>query len=331
MFRVDGKVSLAKIYKTANFRVQFSDFGYNKMDTEALRLFITAAKRLNISAAGREMGLAPAVASARLAKLEQELGAELLHRTTRKVSLSLEGADFLPYAREILAQTEAAWAALGHGKFGASGTLRFAAPSSFAQLHIMPVLPEFHRLYPDLTLDLKLSDTRFDAIEGSFDLALRSAPLADSSLKGRKLADDTRILCASPAYLETYEIPATPADLNGHAFIAWNDLGPRELINAAGETGLLNPEAMTCRTIVDDGAAQREATIAGAGLSINSLWSVAHELAAGRLVRVLPDWRLNDRSVLWLVYPRSNVLTPKTRIFMDFLIERLANRAAWRP
>jgi DNA-binding transcriptional LysR family regulator len=86
---------------------------------------------------------------------------------------------------------------------------------------------------------------------------------------------------------------------------------------------------MNCRTIVDDGDAQREATLAGAGVSINSLWSVTDELASGRLIRVLPKWKLNDNSVLWLVYPRSNVLTPKTRILIDFLIDSLAIRIEW--
>ncbi len=300
------------------------------MDTASLRLFVMAAERLNISAAGRALGLAPAVASARLAKLETELGVELLHRTTRKVSLSLEGSDFLPYAREILAQAEAARSALGGSSATPTRNPAFCGAQQFRPVAHHAAPAGIPRGYPDLTLDLRLSDTRFDAIEGSFDLALRSAPLADSSLKGRKLADDTRILCASPAYLEVHGMPATPADLNGHSFIAWKELAQRELVNATGETITLNPEAMTCRTIVDDGAAQREATRAGAGLSINSLWSVAHELDAGRLLRVLPDWRLNDRSVLWLVYPRSNVLTPKTRVLMDFLIDRLGNHAAWQ-
>ncbi len=300
-----------------------------EMDTDNLRLFVMAAERLNISAAGRELGLAPAVASARLAKLEQELGVELLRRTTRKVSLSLDGSDFLPYAREILAQASAARAILGGSESGPKGTLRFAAPSSFAQRHVMPLLPEFNALYPDLTLDLRLSDTRFDAIEGSFDLALRSAPLTDSSLKGRKLSDDTRVLCASPAYLEAHGIPKTPAEVHDHQLIAWIDLEPRELIGPDGRTARLDPTAMTCRTIVDDGDAQREATLAGVGLSINSLWSVSDELLSGRLTRVLPEWRLNDNSVLWLVYPRSNVLTPKTRIFIDFLISHLGNRTEW--
>ncbi|WP_138464267.1 LysR family transcriptional regulator [Poseidonocella sp. HB161398] len=299
------------------------------MDTDSIRLFVLAAERLNISAAGRALGLAPAVASARLARLENELGVELLRRTTRKVSLSLDGSDFLPYAREILAQAEAARAVLGGAGAGPKGTLRFAAPSSFAQLHIMPLLPECHALYPDLVLDLRLSDSRFDLIEGSFDLALRSAPLVDSSLKGRKLSDETRVLCAAPGYLEAHGTPRTPSDLAGHRMIAWSSLQPRELVNTAGETAVLDASRMVCQLILDDGGAQREATVAGAGLSINSLWNIAREIEAGRLVRVLPDWRLNDRSVLWLFYPRSNVLTPKTRVFMDFLGDRLGDRPGW--
>lgn len=293
------------------------------MDTDALRLFVVAAARLNITAAGRDLGFAPAMASNRLAKLERELGTELLHRTTRKISISQEGEAFLPYAREILAQVDAGRAALGEGTLHPSGTLRFAAPSSFAQLHIIPLLPEFQALYPDITLDLRLSDTRQDIIEGSFDLALRSAPLEDSSLIGRKLADDTRILCASPAYIEKSGRPRTPDDLGAHRFLSWSHLAPRKIIHADGRTALLDPAKMKCRTILDDGTSQRLTTVAGMGISINSLWSVAQDIQAGRLVRVLPDWRSHDRSVLWLIYPKSNVLTPKVRCFMDFLIGRL--------
>ena len=153
--------------------------------------------------------------------------------------------------------------------------------------------------------------------------------MTDSSLKGRKLADDPRILCASPAYLDKLGMPQTPTHLSGHELIAWGDLEPRELVNLQGETALLEPASMTCRTILDDGDAQREATLAGAGLSMNSLWNVAGEIAKGRLIRVLPEWKMNDRSVLWLIYPRTNVLTPQTRVFMDFLIAKLGNRSKW--
>ncbi|MCT8159478.1 LysR family transcriptional regulator [Pseudoruegeria sp. SHC-113] len=293
------------------------------MDTETLRLFVAAAERLNISAAGRKLGLAPAVASARLAKLEHELGVELLHRTTRKVSLSEEGAAFLPYAREILAQAEAGRAALGLDTAGPGGTLHFTAPASYAQRHIMPLLPAFHALYPKITLDLHLSDSRLDLIEGSFDLALRSAPLEDSSLRGRKLAEDTRVLCAAPAYLAQHDTPETLDALAGHEFLAWCTTKAVPLVHDSGQKARLDLATMSCRTILNDGDSLRAATLAGAGLSFNSLWSVGEELAAGRLVRVLPEWRLDDASVLWLIYPRSNVLTPKVRVFMDFLIDRL--------
>ncbi|UYV38358.1 LysR family transcriptional regulator [Rhodobacteraceae bacterium D3-12] len=293
------------------------------MDTDALRLFVAAAERLNITAAGRDLGLAPAMASNRLAKLERELGTELLHRTTRKISVSQEGAAFLPYAREVLAQVDAGRAALGAGTLHPSGRLRFAAPSSFAQLHIIPILPEFQSRYPDITLDLRLSDTRQDIIEGSFDLALRNAPLEDSSLMGRKLADDTRILCASPAYIEEFGHPLTPDALDAYRFLSWSNMAPRQIMHVDGKTAVVDPAKMMCRTILDDGTSQRLATLAGMGISINSLWSVAQDLETGRLLRVLPDWRLNDQSVLWLIYPKSNVLTPKVRCFMDFLINQL--------
>ncbi len=299
------------------------------MDTQSVRLFVIVAEKLNISAAGKLLGMAPAVASARLAKLENTLGAELLHRTTRKVALSLEGMDFLPYAREILAQEDAGRAALGAGSPTATGTLRFAAPSSFAQLYIVPLLPEFMQRHPGISLDLRLSDTQFDLIEGSFDLALRNSALQDSSLKGRKLADDKRILCASPNYLKHRGTPRQPEDLAEHSLIAFKDRSPKRLTGPNGKTGQFDPCDTQCKLVLDDGLSQKLATIAGAGISTNSLWSVHRELVTGTLVRVLPDYTVEDNTVLWLVYPKSNVLTVKVRIFIDFLLEKIGRQPAW--
>lgn len=299
------------------------------MDTDALRLFVLAADKLNISAAGRDLGLAPAVSSARLAKLEQAVGADLLHRSTRKVSLSLEGAEFLPFAREILAQEDAALAALGKGKAEASGTLRFTAPSSFAQLYIAPILPEFLAQHPKLTLDLRLSDTTFDLIEGSYDLALRNMVMEDSSLKARKLSDDIRILCASPTYFANHPAPQHPDELVDHQLVAFKDLAPRYLIGSDGEEASFDPRASQSRLIIDDGLSQKFATLAGAGISINSLWSVNREIQSGELVHVLPDWRTMAQSALWLVYPKANVMSVKVRVFRDFLLDRYRGGAAW--
>ncbi|MEM9148563.1 MAG: LysR family transcriptional regulator [Pseudomonadota bacterium] len=299
------------------------------MDTVNLRLFVLAAEKRNITAAGRALGMAPAVASARLAKHEHMLGADLLHPAPRKVSLSLEGAEFLPFAREMLAQEEAGRAALGLGQAAATGTLRFTAPSTFAQLYIAPILPAFLDRHPEVTLDLRLSDTQFDLIEGSFDLALRNTALEDTNLKGRKLADDTRILCASPGYLARHGEPKHPDDLAEHRLVSFRDQTPRPLLGAEGQAGSFSPRLANSRLIVDDGLSQKQATLAGAGISLNSLWSVHGELREGLLVRVLPAYEIADRSVLWLVYPKANVLSAKVRVFMDFLLERIGKAQPW--
>ncbi|WP_027257913.1 LysR family transcriptional regulator [Leisingera aquimarina] len=293
------------------------------MDIQTLRLFVLACETLNISAAGRTLGMAPAVASTRIAKLERLVGADLLHRSTRKVTLSLEGQDFLPYAREMIAQEEAALAALGKGRTKVSGTLRFAAPSTFAQLYLAPLLPTFMDKYPDLRLDLHLSDSQFDLIEGSYDLALRNSVLADSSLTARKLADDTRILCASPAYLECYGTPTDPEELAIHRLIAFKDTEPKTLVSSAGTHALFDPKNSAHYLILNDGLTQKLTTLDGAGISINSLWAVQKEIADGTLTRVLPDYELTNKPALWLIYPKSNVVSAKVRVFMDFLIDHL--------
>jgi len=296
------------------------------MDTQSLRLFVLACETLNISAAGRALGMAPAVASTRIAKLEHLVGADLLHRSTRKVSLSLEGRDFLPYAREMIALEETALAALGTGRPTISGTLRFAAPSTFAQLYIAPLLPMFMDQYPDLRLDLHLSDAEFDLIEGSYDLALRNAVLADSNLTARKLADDARILCASPAYLERYGVPNAPDDLAQHRLIAFKDIEPRTLVSQDGTQAQFDPKHAAHYLIVNDGLTQKLTTLDGGGISINSIWAVQKELSNGSLTRILPDFELANKPALWLIYPKSNVVSAKVRVFMDFLIEHFGRQ-----
>ena len=299
------------------------------MDIEGIRLFALAAEKLNISAAGRALGMAPSVASAKLAKLETELGADLLHRSTRKVTLSLEGAEFLPYAVEILAQERTARAALGLGNSVVTGTLRFAASSTFAQHYIVPIIPTFLARYPGLSLDLRLSDLPFDLIEGSFDLALRNQALEDSSLKARKLADDIRILCAAPHYLEEHGPPRRPNDLSQHQLISFQRQSARRLVGPGGEVGVFDPQQANCRLTLDDGLSVRLATKAGAGISINSLWSVYADLRDGSLIRVLPDFHVEDQAALWLVYPKSNMLTSKVRVFIDYLLEEIGHAPPW--
>lgn len=299
------------------------------MDTEGIKLFVLAAEKLNISAAGRELGMPPAVASARLAKLEKTVGADLLRRSTRKVALSTEGAEFLPFAREILAQESAALAAMGFGNENVSGTLRFTASSTFAQQYIVPLLPEFLERHPGMNLDLRLSDMELDLIQGSFDLALRDSVLPDSNLKARKLADDQRVFCASPDYLAKWGTPKHPGDLAEHQLLAFKSQAALNLVDSGGEAHPVQLRKSNNRLIIDDGLSYKIATMAGAGVAMHALWSVHRELAAGTLVRVLPDYRMDEEPALWLVYPKSNVLTAKVRVFIDFLLERIGRRPPW--
>ncbi len=211
-----------------------------------------------------------------------------------------------------------------------SGTLRFTAPSTFAQLYIIPILPRFLNRHLDLTLDLRLSDTPFDLIEGSFDLALRNAPMVDTSLKGRKLAEDDRLLCASPDYLKAHGTPIHPSDLKAHTLIAFRHMRPRTLRNDRGQSAIFDPSGAKCQLIMDDGLSQKRVTLAGAGISLNALWSVHDALAAGDLIQVLPGYKGADDDALWLIYPKSNVLSPKVRVFMDHLIAEIGKTPPWQ-
>lgn len=148
-------------------------------------------------------------------------------------------------------------------------------------------------------------------------------------MKGRKLADDRRVLCASPDYLKRKGVPRHPDELNSHQLLAFRNPSPRQLVNADGDRGVFDPRGANCRLVMDDGLSQKLATLSGVGISTNSLWSVHRELDEGKLVRVLPDFEVEDPSVLWLVYPKSNVLTAKVRVFIDFLLKKIGRHPEW--
>ena len=221
-------------------------------------------------------------------------------------------------------------AALGHGKAQPEGTIRFAASSTFAQLYLAPLLPEFLARNPGLRLDLRFSDTPFDLLEGSFDIALRNSVLDDSSLKARRLADVAGWLCASPDYLARHGTPQVPADLDRHQLMAFRSLRTRTLVSASGERVEFSCGDHNCRVIIDDGASMRFAAMAGLGISTHADWNIDRALRDGSLVRVLPEWHVEDDTALWLVYPKTNVLTAKVRVLIDFLVEKIGRNPPWQ-
>ncbi len=295
------------------------------MQIEHLRLFVRLASTLNISLAGQELGLSPAVASSYLNRLETGLGVRLLHRTTRKVTLTPEGSAFLPYAEDVLASVDAACTAVGIGNTLPRGLLRVTAPASFGRMHLMPALKDFWSHYPDLILDMRFSDTIVDLVEGGFDVAIRNSELKDSNLIARKLASDQRIVCASPDYLKHYGVPKSPQALTEHQCI--NLIGLDQWIFSTPD-GSVNIKTHG-RFRTDNGEIMRDACVDGLGIAINSTWSVYQQLTRGELVQILANYPLADDAALWAVYPSSHQLAPKVRVFIDYLIGYFGEVPYW--
>lgn len=298
------------------------------MNSDYLKLFTRIAATLNISKAGQELGLSPAVASAHISKLENTLGTRLLHRSTRQISLTDEGRIFLPHAQEILDRMEEAKGSIGSGNKTPSGKVRVTAPASFGRQHLLPAITAFMQEYPKIQIDLSMTDMIVDVIEGGFDVAIRNDDLQDSSLIARKLADDTRVICASPAYLKKHGEPQTPEDIKEH-----------DCVNLRGlETWYFKKPECTAKSIsikthsrmlTDNGEAMRDASVASIGLSINSTWNCYQQLASGELKQVLSDYPLNHSGAIWAVYPTKRLIAPKVRLLIEFLADWFGESPYW--
>lgn len=295
------------------------------MNVEHLKLFVRLAATNNISAAGRDLGISPAVASSYISKLEAGLSVRLVHRTTRSVSLTEEGVAFLPHAEEVLASMEAARAAVGAGDASPKGTLRVTAPASFGRMHLMPELKRFLSRYPNLAVDFRFTDTIVDLVEGGFDIAIRNAELHDSTLIARQLAPDRRIVCASPDYLQQFGEPSSPQDLHHHQCIVLAGLENWAFDTDDGRVSI-KPKG---RFRTDNGEALRDACVAGIGIAINSTWSVYQQIDRGELVEILCDTPLVSNTAIWAVYPSSRLLAPKVRAFIDYFANCYRSPPYW--
>lgn len=295
------------------------------MNNEHLRLFVRIAATQNISLAGKELGLSAPVASMHINKLEDALSVKLIHRTTRKVSLTEEGREFLPHAEEVLNAVDKARASVGAGSFTPHGTIRVTAPSSFGRMHIVPGLKGFIQAYPQLKVDLRQSDSVVDMVEGGFDIAIRNASLADSTLVARKLARDHRIIVASPDYIKQFGEPKEPSDLDNHQCINLIGIDEWKFETPNGVQKIKGKGAIR----IDNGESIRDACVDGTGLTISSIWCAYKELQAGRLVQVLKDYPLSADTAIWAVYPSSRLLAPKVRAFIDYYKAYFGEEPYW--
>lgn len=295
------------------------------MNIDHLKLFVRLASTQNISQAGQELGLSPAVASSYISKLEDGLGVRLVHRTTRKVSLTEEGVAFLPHAEEVLASIEAARASVGAGEASPQGTLRVTAPASFGRMHLMPAMTEFMTRFPELHVDLRLTDAVVDLVEGGFDVAIRNGTLKDSTLIARKLATDRRILCASPRYIEAHGEPRTPQELKDHQCVHLAGLENWTFDTPDGPVSI-KPGG---RFRTDNGDALREACVDGMGIAISATWSTYRHLQEGTLVQVMKETPLATDAALWAVYPSSRLVAPKVKVFIDYFVALFGSPPYW--
>ncbi|MEO1591410.1 MAG: substrate binding domain-containing protein [Cyanobacteria bacterium J06632_22] len=195
-------------------------------------------------------------------------------------------------------------------------------PGSFGRMYIIPTLAEFHARYPRVSLDLRLSDTVLDVVEGAYDLIIRNAPLVDSRLIMRKLASDRRILVASPDYLKQHGVPSTPEELADHQCISLAEATKWKFEN--GQTVSV-PHSF----LINDGEALRKMLEQGMGIGIKSLWNANESLKSGVLVEVMPDFPLVTEVSLWLLYPSRRIIAPKVHAMINFLLERFQPVPPW--
>ncbi len=294
-------------------------------DLGSLRLFERIVALGSLSAAARDTGLSLAVVSKRLAQLERGLDVRLLNRTTRRLSLTDEGALLHTHAQRVLDEVAQAESALSGHSGKVTGTLRMSAPNSFGRRWLVPALAAFAGQHPELDVQLSLSDEVVDLVGGGFDLAVRYGVLADSRLVARELAPNRRVLCASPAYLSRRGVPRSLDELPQHDCILIGHLPMAEwrFGSGSGETSVRVHGHCVC----DDGEAVQALALAGAGIALKSIWDVGDDLESGRLVQVLPRQAI-AAAPLHAVYPSGRYLAPRVRLFVELLARRL--QAAWR-
>jgi DNA-binding transcriptional LysR family regulator len=289
-------------------------------DLNELRTFRAILSEGSLSAAARRMGVTLAVVSKRLSTLESRANAQLIHRTTRSLHATEEGAKLLIDVARALEAIETAEARLSTGRDEPGGTLRVSAPIAFGRRCVAPLLGKLAARYPQLAVALELDDRLADLVGEGLDVAIRIGAPNDSSAIMRRLVENRRILVASPAYLDRVGRPASPDAASKLAFLRYGaGTEPWRLRGPNGKTASL---AAAAQLRVDDGDVVHEWGLAGYGIMLKSAVDVAADLAAGRLETVLPGWDAGDAPVIAL-YPGGVHVPLKTRVFLDQLTEHL--------
>jgi DNA-binding transcriptional LysR family regulator len=289
-----------------------------------LEIFARVARTRNMSAAGREMNLSPAVVSKRISLLEERLNTRLFERTTRQLMLTEVGEGYFQRVVDVLGLVDEAEDFVNRNA-RPRGVLKATVPTAFGRLHIAPYLPRFLELYPDIELEFHLTDSFVDLIRDGYHLAIRIGELQDSSLMQRKLATDRRVICAAPAYLERHGAPQTLGELEDRNCLS---AGAQECWKLEGPEGPVHirPKG-NIRSNSSDFV--RGALLAGLGLGLRSIWDIGQDLRSGALVRVLPEYRGSSALAIHAVYPSRAFVPEKVNVFIEFLAEIYGARGFW--
>ncbi len=278
-------------------------------------IFARVAKTGNMSAAGREMGVSPAVVSKRISVLEERLGARLFQRTTRQLTLTETGEGYHRRVLDILSRVAEADDYVSRRNTRPRGLLKVTAPTSFTRLQLAPHLSRFVEQFPEIQLDFHLTDSFVDIIRDGYDVAIRIGELPDSSLVARKLCPDRRVICAAPSYLDRAGEPRTLADLERHNCLS---ASAQDVWRLEGPDGPC-PVHIKGNLRSDSAELLRSALIAGIGLGFRSAWEIAPELASGALKTVLPAYHGSSQLAIYAVYPSRDFMPAKVHAFIEFM------------
>lgn len=293
-----------------------------------LAVFARVVEQESFSAAAQTLGLSKSAVSKQISRLERRLGAQLLQRTTRKLSLTETGRIVLEHAQRVLIEAEAAEAAVQNLQALPRGLLRVNLPMSFGLRYVAPLLPELLALCPELRVDLTFNDRTVDLLDEEVDVAIRiGANLADSTLTARRLAPVRPITCASESYLRKAGVPLTPEDLRQHECLLYKYLPEPATWHFDGPGGA-QAVKVSGRLSTNNGDSLRDAALAGHGIARLPSFIVGPDIAAKRLVPLLEAYEPPPFNI-YAVYPAQRYLTPKVRAFIDFFAERFGPAPPW--
>lgn len=293
-----------------------------------IAVFVQVVQSGSFTAAAKRLSLSKSVVSKYVTRLEKRLGARLLNRTTRRLSVTEAGQAFYERSRQGLLEIEEAEAEVSRLQGEPRGTLRVNAPMSFGVLHIAPAIPEFLRRYPELSVDMHLDDRRVDVVEEGFDVSVRISDLPDSSLIARRVGPCRHAIVASPEYLKRHGTPRTPTELRDHNVITYQyqESALEWHFQAAAETPISVPVSGSIQ--MNSSLAVREVVLNGAGITRTPTFAVGRDLQDGKLQAVLTNYEILEVSI-YVVFPQRQLLAPKVRAFVDFMSEHISDEPYW--